>query len=127
MLKYTKYLLCFYVFLLVFMISVHSSVSSVSYKVVFSEPSSLVIEEQKRIVSLFRELSYGVDKNSIFEIVELSKEQFLGEVAKDVEFKDKKLILYLDKKGKMSIEGIFSEACEKKIIKKSWLVETFGK
>ena len=101
--------------------SVNSSLATMRFKIVFSEPSFDVILEKKRIMNIYHELSYGVNDDSMFEIILINKDVFLGDLAEAIELKGNVLILYLDKNGRLSIEGFFGNVCESEIVKKTWL------
>lgn len=105
-------------------VSVKSSLSTMKYKIVFSEPTVNVLYEKNRIVELYRELSYGVEEDSMYEVILLCEELFLGDFAKRVEVKGDTLVLYLEE-GKLSIEGRFENVCENKIVKEVWLDNFF--
>lgn len=115
--------LCF----LLFGTSVSSTISKMQFKIVFSEPSKEVLEEKERIIALYKELSYGVKKESMREVMELSKDRFLEGNVEEIEIKGNTMTLYMDKKGKMFISGTFFDACEGKVVKKSLIGEMLRK
>lgn len=118
-------ILMFVLCLCLWNVPVKSSLSTMKYEIVFSEPTTSVLSEKNRIIELYRKFTYGVEETSIYETILLNKHEFLEGDVKRVEIRNGVLIVYLDVNGKLSIKGRFENACENKIVKKTWINEVF--
>ena len=119
--------LCFVLCFCLWSMQVNSSLSTMRYRIVFEEPSLKVIAEKKRIVNLYRELSYGVNDEFMFDALIINKELFMSENIEKVDVVKDMLIVYLNVNGELFMEGNFENVCESEIVKKSWINTALNK
>lgn len=122
-----KYRYLMFVWILLFMVNVSSTVNDVEYILYFDSTSNNEVEIKERIVENYQKLTQNVSGTSKNVLINKNLDTFKLDETYQVQWKNNQLIIKMgDFKGSV-IEGNFNQQyCVPEVEPKSWIVEFFN-